>query len=521
MISKNSLMLAEMLDSTCLAEPTDIVHGLNNVSLGAFPYTADYKNEIAQVTAAQHTEVLEQVSDKLASILRQAQYEIRDIALPIAKRVADVAANLTVNGHNTVNSMVDNSARIVMLNVNDPFFNSSLYPTAVSNTMMSFRSVNLSVVNRLTFDTPSDEEVMSFINTGHPEVSRILDACENGHGLSTAAAGLLNPSLTFAVKEKSVSGSFIVDFGVVQSNETLDVSRLLTMYVLVTKMKTSEDPVNWLKGGSLADYREFVNLMWNGMTQYLLVLKEFCAAYTSRGVVLSNVENSSLKGPDGIKVVDCDVIVYYTSEALQGLVEGGYSLRELIIGSVWNKLTGAKVNWPTGADLINSPDAQQQQYRSYVNYLTEEIDRHSLDMFMTQGTQALVSAIKDDSDVQAIFQKLVGENGALPATFIENEFKETLRVSYNTVRHLIKECGSDFLSISEEERKAAVLGFFLNTDFVSTFLRVVGSTLSADIVEKTRRVIGRQEDNITNKRCNVTVALIDVIVGLCFNSKQV
>lgn len=519
MISKNSLMLAEMLDGVVLPETTDVIHGLNNVSLGAFPYTGDYKNEIVQVTAGQHTDVMEQVADKLASILRQAQYEIRDIALPIAKRVADVASELTVNNHVAVNSLIDGSTNVVMMNVDDPFFNSPLYPTEVSNTMMSFRSANLGVVRRLSFDAPTDEEVLAFINTGHPEVSRILAACEDGCGLSTTAVDLTTPAKSFAAKENDGSGSLIVDFGVVQNKENLDVSRLLTMYVLITKMKTSEDPVSWLKVGSLADYREYVNLMWNGMTQYLIVLKQFCAAYASRGIVLNNVENSKLKDVNGIRVVTCDATVYYTSEALQQLIEEGFSLRELIIGSIWHKLTGTQMSWVTGADLLTNAGERQQWYNGYVSYLREEIEKNSLDLFLTQAPKVLTESIRGDSVLFPVFENLVGEKGELVETFVTREFKEALRSAHVTIRQLIKESGTDFLTASEEDRKATVLGFFLHTGFVAHFLRTTGSTLSADIVEKTNRVVSREEDNIANKRCNITVALIDVIVGLCFKQQ--
>ena len=503
MISKQSLGLGELIAVGCTApiRPTAIIEGLNQESVGSFVYTDNFREEIMQTTQANtHTVNMGVYSDKLAEVIRNAMYDIRDYGIPFANCL-DKKIEYRLSPE-SISDIATQGIYIRYFMLDNPFFSSPLYPTAVADKSQTYESVNLDMLNQLKWNPPTNEDLMKFIGTAHPDITAVME--DNDSYLDNTPYVMANLSSLGEMFERQ-GGVF--NFRKVKC---YDVNAVLRMYILLTKMYATEDPVPWLTGGDLTTYRRYVNLLWNGVVANLLVLKDLFQIYQGRKLVI-NAESApaivSLPGlPEGIKVLKAGYQVLYTNDFMNTLDQVGVSINDVVTGYGVARATNRDINV---SDIIANPTLASDLTKDYVFGVKTIMAQNSKSIFMESGLKAIGEFLSTTPVVAERFKEKMGATTDLPTTWIADRFNKSLETAFH---YFSDRSGDDNLVYNGEDRP-----FFealLRTPLVSDFLKAMGCDLASEIVDLTF-IEKAAEDNIYDKRQRLHVALINLIVKKC------
>lgn len=509
MISKSAVGIAEQIVvAGANINPSPILAGLVGESYGAIPYTASgFREEIVATTTDSHgyNETKSLVSDRLAEIIRTAMYNVRDYGVPLAKAI--VEDSRIIYDPEQLREVATNGLSLTYVNLNDPFFDSPLFPTELRDKVLSYENIELTVLDRLQFSWPEAEIVREFVNSGHQDVLGIL---ENKEDLPLNEIAFMLGKL---VELKSIFTQQNGSFNFTQV-KTIRISMLLKMYILLVKMYGSEQPAPWLTGGSLEDYRNYVNLMLNGLTAYLINLKHVVNVYKARELVmvpestvrLSDHPTQSYRGPLYIQGA---VRVFYSDSALEKAEKAGVGLTEVITGYYWKNLLGGSVTLSINEALANAGETAGY-YKQYLNDVHAKLTHQGQDVFVKSGLKVIHTFIAGNELLAARVTELREATGELLDTWIERNFTEDLVAVYFKIR------GNNIdraISIHEANNgREDLLTEVLSTNLVTSFLDKVGCTLASEIVKNTFTTVKAGEDGINDKRQRLHVALINVLV---------
>ncbi len=511
MISKDSLALAEniavALPEGTVVPSTPILQGLNTLSYGAFPYEEDFRDKVVEVTSeiTEHSAAIEAGSDKAAETIRGAFEMVKSYGVPMADAVQEKVGLLYSRGDLNWASL--RHFNITYINVSDPFFDSAIYPTEVKNKALSFDSVGLDVLKRLEFEFATEQEIRDYVATSHPEINAILDSkLEDIVYAFYAITMLADLKSLFHYK-----GEATFDFTRVKS---VRLNLLLKTYVILTKMYSQEDPAFLVKG-SLEDYRAYINLLWNGMTHYLIALKNTVQLYRNRKAAIYEAEASKLvdfKPVDALDVtvkgLSGNVVVYYSDEVLKTVTGNGGSLNDCVIASIYGRLTGR----PNGfLDLINNPDLVKDLTADYFEGIHRPLNQDARKHFINNSVGAIVQFLNEREEARAALYEHLDAEGSSVRTLIEENLSGDLDVLYTLYENdVCKNSGDEPVSMEIEAQRAKEVIF--QTKLVPNFLKLLGCELAAEIIELTFVKLG-EEDNLNSKRERLHGALIELLVG--------
>lgn len=508
MISKSAVGIAEQIVvAGANVKPTPILAGLVGESYGALPYSATgFRDEIVAVTSESHNynETKDLVSSKLAEIIRSAMYNVRDYGVPLAKAI--VENSRIIYDPEQLRYISTGGLEISYVNLNDPFFDSPLFPTELRDSVLSYENVELDSLNRLQFNWPEESVVREFVNSGHADVVGIL---ENKEDLA------LNEVAYTLGKMHDLQNIFTEQNGRFNFTQikAIRISLLLKMYVLLVKMYTSEQPVAWLSAGTLEDYRNYVNIMLNGLTAYLINLKQLVSVYKARELVLVpertvKLAEHSEPGFRGPLYIYGAVRVFYSDSALAKAEAAGVGLTEVITGYYWKNLGGGSL---AISDAISQPDVAAGYYKQYLQNVHEKLTNQGQSVFLKSALKVVETFILSNELLAARVEQELKEKGELLDTWIERNLTEELIAVYFKIRGnngAGPVTDSDVLAQRED-----MLTAVLSTTLVTTFLDKIGCSLASEIVKNTFTVVKPGEDGVADKRQRLHVALINVLVN--------
>lgn len=508
MIRESSLGLAELIAvANPNFRPSEIIQGLNGVSTGLEPYGEQFRKEIVEVTAGdetEHTEVLTVASNRLAEIVRGALENISAYGKPLAVAIAKAAD--VCYSKESLKRIAESNFKHRFIWLNDPFFDSAVYPKEVKDKSFAYTNVGLSALERLQFDYPSNDQVMEFVNSSHADVVEIMRDRDCSAGSAASLLGDLEYMGDYFVRNSN--GNY--DFSRIKN---LDSERLLKAYVILTKMYTEENPVPWLKAGTLQDYREYVITLWNALTSHLINLKAVVAKYRESGLVI--VDNGPVRLVDGkgseqegVRLVEADTLVFYTDAVLASITEGGNSLGEVLLGYYWERLT--KGSRPVG-DILANPAHFQAKVTEYYNHVNEKLANHSRERFLASGLKAIQDFVVSNENITQRLTEVRGQTTDLLGTWIRENFIKELD---NCFRNVMGSTYSFDEPVAEGEEHVTMESLVMGSRIVPIFLRKLHCELAADILEDTY-VTQATEDNVKDQRERLTVAIINVIVDKC------
>ena len=512
MIRSSSIALAEAIavahNSDTPIKTKPLIVGLNELSFASAEYTQAFRTEIPKVTGenAAHSQILDATSDRLAAVIRGGFDMIKDFGVPYAKALASELSLLYTSDR--LQYLSFSRLTYSYVNVDDPFFDSQIYPTEVKNTSLDFSKISLEASGRLQFDYPSLEDVKAYINTSHPDVVEILSNDE--YDLSRAA-GSIGDIYELSTLFHEKAGVF--DFSTIKS---LEINRLLKMYVVLTKMVTDENPVKWLASGKLSDYREYVNLLWNGMTRYLISLKQIANAYKSRTVAIGELEAVRLADHanndyEGAKFISGKVQIFYTTQALETLEQHGISFNEWLVAIKFAKFN--KVDLDPAATL-SAPQVVKEWAGAYYKSIDTALGTKAKSLFIKAASMRSLKFLLETPKLQ----DRVGElcNGKF---MVEEWFAGKIGAEYEKAYYAVSAAlaareqrgGGELAVETEVAGDSIVLQALMAGGLVPTFLRAVNCNLAADIVEATYVSVETQEDTAA-KRQRLHGALIKLMV---------
>lgn len=511
MIRSSSLALAEAIavahNSDTPLHAKQLIAGLNEQSFGSAGYTGAFRTEIPHVTAEStaHSQVLDATSDRLAHVIRGGFDMIKDFGVPFAKALGSELGLLYTSDR--LQWLSFSRLTYNYVNVDDPFFNSQIYPTEVKNSALDFSKISMDVLGRLQFDYPSLEDVKAYVSTSHPDVMEILGSDE--YDLSRAASSL---SDLHSLAEVFHVNNNVFDFSAIKC---LEINRLLKMYVVLTKMVTDENPVKWLASGKLSDYREYVSLLWNGMTRYLISLKQIATAYKSRIVAVGELEVVRLADHpnndyEGAKFLSGSVQIFYTTQALETLEQHGISFKEWLIALQFAKFNKVDLN-PVAT--LSSPEAVKQWSGAYYKSIDTALGAKAKSLFIKAAKARSVKFLLETPKLSDRVSSLCDGKFMVEEWFTNKIGLEFEKAYYAVSAALAarEQQGSGEVAVSDCASDSVVLQALMAGGLVPAFLRAVNCNLAADIVEATYVSVETREDNAA-KRERLHGALIKLIV---------
>jgi len=521
MLSKDDLILAQLIASglpeNYEVKASGIIAGLNEVSYAVSPYSSSALIEQAmEVTQnlTPHNDVMELATTEMAKVVRGAFDMVKTYGVPMALAIADGVSCLYSMDSvlRTVRSQVD----IKYINVDDPMFNLGIYPVQVANKSLSFDAANFDMLTRLRFAYVSDGDLIEWINSKHPEIVAVLE--DKSTGVWSALNAMTNIDGLRSVF-KAMNGNQ-VSFNEIQC---IDISLLMKMFVIASKMFMTDKPVPWLEEGSLEDYREFVALLWNGISRYLIGLKEFTNLYRAREIVvtdLSPVRYKEITPHEAlgvqVNVVEGKVLVFYTAAIMRAITESGTAISDVTVAYLYSRVKGQSFSLK---ELANNKLKVAELMNQYVGEVSHVIHSRARDVFCESAAIAVAKFIDGNQAAKEALYRTVDENGSMTATVIRKRLGSAIENLYNIYSQRVGKSDGE-LAIADDgsstligERKKECLNIILSTNIVPTFLNLLGCNMAAAIIAATY-VTQDKVFSAVEERKQLHCALIQVLAGI-------
>jgi len=512
MITKHSLALAEniavAMNGDTRVRQTPILTALTDVSYGYSDYTENFRNEIPDVTAniTEHTDVMRLGVERMGEIMRGALDMVKTYGVPLAQAICSGLS--CAYRTSDLPYLAMQKTEIKYTNIDDPFFASQIYPneTQVRNTALSFQGVSLAALSRLKFQYLTDSELFDFVGSNHPDVVAVLKDEDESLGMAFEKLTSLQGLGELLV----MNGAGVVDFTQVRD---ININMLLKMFVLIGRMYLSEKPLG-LEDGSLKDYREFVELMYNGMIVYLSRLKKMVDMYRARGLVLRNekqpeiVEHLDNSTGQKLFLLSFKAYAFYTNDTIALAEANGVGLNDVVYAAQYSTAMGN----PVGTlDLVKDKARVEGLLKEYYGKIDLVMTRKAKEIFTNVATAAAVKFVADRPELrQALDANLKTEN-AMTATIISEHLGSELQSFYGRYAAAAGGAGGG-APVSEQDQASEAMEVLFQTRLIPVFLRMLGCELAAEIIEHTY-VTQSVEDNITDKRERLHVALIEVLAS--------
>jgi len=504
MIRESSIALGELIAvGGGNFRPGPVIAGLNGESGGALAFTDSFRQEIMEASKGNmHTEALEASAERLAEIIRDSLGNIRTYGVPMARRV--LKDTQLLYSRKQLQSLTEQLVEVQYINVDNPFFESALYPTEVRDKSLTYTGVDLKLANQLKWRYPDQKEIVDFIGASHGDLLNILE--DDDESLGNAS--------WYICDFNDLQGLFVNNDGIFDFSQIKSVRfvLLLKMYVLLTKMYFCEDPAPWLETGELATYRRYVSLLWNGMTLYLINLKKVVEVYRQRQLVIAAEKQPSLTPHNQTQYGDTRFMqaklkVFYTNGILEKIQEAGVGFTEALMGYHWAALTGKPM---TVTEFIADVGKGGAFAKAYFNHIHEKLSTQSRDLFIKGGVKAINDFISENALLLERVNVARGENQML-MSWVQSTFSSELERAHYILAERFT--GGDVVQADTvvTEESDPRLDTLLETSLVPAFLRACGATLTADVIEATF-VDTSKEDNVMDKRERLTVAVVNELV---------
>lgn len=522
MLSKDDLILAQLIASglpeNFEVKPSGIIAGLNEVSYAVSPYSPTALiGQAMEVTQnlAPHTEYMDLATTEMAKVVRGAFDMVKTYGVPMALAIADgVSCLYSVDSVlRTIRSELD----IKYINVDDPLFNLGIYPVQVANKSLSFEAVNFSMMERLKFGYVSDTDLIEWINSKHPEIVAVLE------DKSTSVYGAVFSMTSLDGLRQAFK---IMDNGLVNFTEikNIDVPQLMKMFVIASKMFMTDKPVPWLEEGSLEDYREYTGLLWNGLSRYLINLKEFTNLYRAREIVV--VDETPVRYKEitphealGVKVnvVEGKVLVFYTGAIMRAITESGTAISDVTVAYLYSRVKGKSFSLK---EMANNKLTVSGLMDEYVAEVSGVIHGRAQQVFCESAAIAIAKFIDGNEAAKEAMYTALGDRGSMTATVVRERLGAAISKLYSIYSSRVGKGDGD-LAIADEsdsqtligERKKECINIILSTDIVPVFLNLLGCNMAAAIIVATY-VTQDKVFSAVDERKQLHSALIEVLTGI-------
>lgn len=525
MLTKEDLILGQLiaggLPPDQAVNPSGIIAGLNEESYGVSPYSSvGFLDQVRDVTSEMtaHSEIMDMATTEMAKVIRGAFDMVKTYGVPMALAIADGVSCLY--SQDSIRSTLRYELKTQYVCVDDPLFHLGIYPVQVANKALSFNSVNFGMLGRLQFDCFANLSLMDFVDSKHPEIVKVM----KDQGVSDYQ--VLNSLTTLeGIREIfTIKGNALVDF---TETRTIDLPRLMKMFVVISKMYMADKPPVYLTEGSLEDYREFVNLMWNGISRYLINLKDFVKTYRSREIVLVDqgpVRYTSITPNEalGVKVnvVEGKVLVYYTEAIMKTITSSETSISDVVLAYLYARVSGQNFSL---RELADDKLKVNNLLSAYLEEVSGVINRAAQKVFCDGAAIAIARFIESQPAAREALYRTVGENGSLVPTLVRNRLGSAISQLYETYNREMTKRDKDLATIdsSEGEYSSSLVGerrkhcieIILSTDIVPVFLNLLGCDMAASIIAATYVTQDKVFTSV-DEREQLHLALIKVLAKL-------
>lgn len=506
MIRNESLQLASSIAMapSLNVKPTPLLQSMLDASFGAMPFGENFLIEAQRVTSDNdHGLIKDELSERLANIIRDALVTVKDFGVPLAGQIERQTANLgSLSG---VKQEAMNEVDLRYVNVDEPFFDSSVYPTEVRNTSFTYTGVDLSKLASLQWSYPTDDEINAFINTSHPELVGLLEDPECSIGYVADIFFSVDGLRRHFHHNGNVFDFTRVKFG--------DIHLLLKGYILLAKMFASDDPAPWLKSGRLEDYREMVSMLYNGLIVHLINLKKMVIQYRQIGLAVNMIKSGPSINVDAGNKLKVEGVVYFTNGVLKAVMDKGYSLNDLLVGMYFDAAVNNKS--ASISETLKNPDKALNGFKSYINMFVERSTKDLRRLFIEEAQATVVAYVTGNPLLKERLDVVRKGNNDTLTTWVNRTFGMSFEHCFAAIQALPKD-ESELVAIDEGQTPETInprLLAILNTRLVPVFLEAMGCDLAAVIVNSTF-VEQAAEDNTCNQRERVRVAVINALVNL-------
>lgn len=521
MLSKDDLILAQLIASglpeNYEVKASGIIAGLNEVSYAVSPYApaalVDQAMEVTQ-NLTPHSDVMELATTEMAKVVRGAFDMVKTYGVPMALAIADgVSCLYSVD---SVLRTIRSELNIKYVNVDDPMFNLGIYPLQVASKSLSFEAVNFGMLERLKFGYVGDSELIEWIGSKHPEIVAVLD--DKSTSVYSALYSMTNLDGLRDIFKVMNNGQ--INFADIKN---IDVPLLMKMFVIASKMFMTDKPVPWLEEGSLEDYREFTSLIWNGLSRYLINLKEFTNMYRAREIVVTDVEPVRYKEITphealGVKVnvVEGKVLVFYTTAIMRAITESGTAISDVTVAYLYSRVKGQSFSLK---ELANNKIRVSELMAQYVAEVSGVIHGRAQEVFCESAAVAIAKFIDSNEAAKEAMYNALNDRGSMVATVVRKRMGAAINKLYSIYSTRVGNYEDQLVEADAGaqsmigERKKECLNVILSTDIVPVFLNLLGCNMAAAIIAATY-VTQDKAFSAVDERKQLHCALIQVMADI-------
>lgn len=522
MLSKDDLILAQLIASglpeNYEVKASGIIAGLNEVSYAVSPYAPtaliDQAMEVTQ-NLTPHSDVMELATTEMAKVVRGAFDMVKTYGVPMALAIADGVSCLY--SMDSVLRTIRSELDIKYINVDDQMFNLGIYPVQVANKSLSFEAVNFGMLERLKFGYVSDTDLVDWIGSKHPEIVAVLD--DKSTGTYSALWSMTTLDGLSQIFKRMDNGQ--INFAEIK---TIDIPLLMKMFVIASKMFMTDKPVPWLEEGSLEDYREFTGLIWNGISRYLINLKEFTNLYRAREIVITDVAPVRYKEITphealGVKVnvVEGKVLVFYTGAIMRTITESGTAISDVAVAYLYSRVKGQSFSLK---ELASNKMRVSELMTQYVSEVSGVIHNRAQEVFCESAAIAIARFIDGNVAAKEALYTTIGDRGSMTATVVRERLGAAISKLYSIYSQRAGKHDSDLAVVDDGssqtligERKKECINIILSTDIVPVFLNLLGCNMAAAIIAATY-VTQDKVFSAVDERKQLHCALIQVMAGI-------
>lgn len=516
MISQDSILIAQPIaeelvsrNQTLLASTGSVIAGLNEQTTTVKPFKYETLSvDVPKVTVMgsdmnRHSEMKDELTDLIAPQIRRSFTYISKYLAPFAGSLGNRLEE-KINSYSGPTGIIFNRFRMEIVRTDVPIFSSTRYPEKPNNDLIDFSHIDKNVLSKKgTYEWIEKEKILDYVQVSDSEISAFLSKNID------KTCGALNAILVdndYRELGQPVDGKGPENKGYIDTNTLkpcINVEGLFGAYIVLTKMRTDDNPVPWVSDVSLDDYRAAINLLWHAVTNVLAGARYRYAEMSKIGVMVDHrkaeIFYNEKQGFGKLPFISGTVYVYVSDAAIAAA--GDYGFSERVVGYLLARIA-FKAPGTEGFDQ-SQVEIYQEAFSTYLQGVHESMKTHASGIIRQVIGDCLTEFKKDHPEFNQIITLLNNEPDYMKLpVYLEKD-----------IQLFISDCMSNCVEGQHNYRE-----FTSGHIFVSAFARAIGLDMAGDILARTAVCV--PNDTVEAKRERLNVAVTEVIIGRLLNPNK-
>ncbi|UVD32197.1 hypothetical protein [Vibrio phage phiKT1028] len=490
MITLNSILVASPIalalqhrDNPLSEKTADFVQALNRVSTGATPLSPDNLSvevPAGTVAGSDHSALQQEIVAHIETGVRNSFKQIRQYLRPLDLEIREALSSIYTP--TSALTCIHNNFYIRYVELNHPFFDSPLFPTATPSTVWDYQQFESRYLTEYGSKFPEMDmsKIEALLNSTSEELASMIDY--------DVAARVYNEYFA----RGNWSGLFITEGNRFVLDRDVDLASLIQLYIIASRLDVEETVLEGVEGLTLDQYRSYIKTVLNVTIYSLQRTRNRMAGLAQQNMPVMKENIGKHRAEYGS--ITGDMTIGMTDRAIELIEAQDTSITEVLMGYVAARAEKPDANHVAPLDAI--PE-YLEKYQTYVNHVQSEILKQSV-----SAVRRIVETKVND------FQKQHEEFHGVIEKFNEDlPYRRLLKSIEDTVDKWVHQYRDRVINGEMD------VEVFLSTPVISIAVaKQLGMTFSAEVL--TRSVV-TSDMSLEQQRAKLAEAVTECVVGLC------